>query len=171
MRCSLLSRSGMKKSFLQFFSMESHLAEKPRLNFPKHQATLKVHVPMLRMFPSPYMYSYTHTHTHAGDSEKNEKVALILLCKVLPKRTVINPLLYIYEECLVCILYCSTCPDCKMCMMFFIAHSKLMTQWKLLPGYQLDPHQDLPASLVKSHSILFLLRRKCSVYVIHFLML
>ena len=37
----------------------------------------------------------------SGDAEKNDKIAFVLLVKVLTKRTVINPLIYIYEECLV----------------------------------------------------------------------
>ena len=39
------------------------------------------------------------SHTQTGDPEKNEKVAFVLLVKLLTKRTVNNPLIYIYEEC------------------------------------------------------------------------
>ena len=42
------------------------------------------------------------SHTQTGDPEKNEKVAFVLLVKLLTKRTVNNPLIYIYEECQVC---------------------------------------------------------------------
>ena len=47
-------------------------------------------------------YRSFHCPTHiTGDAEKNEKIAFILLVKLLTKRTVNNPLIYVYEECLV----------------------------------------------------------------------
>lgn len=59
---------------------------------------------------SPHVeWLYTRKIFILGDTEKNEKIAFVLLVKLLTKRTVNKPLVYIYEECLVCKIWCSYC--------------------------------------------------------------
>ena len=39
------------------------------------------------------------SHLLVGDTDKKEKVALFVLCKVLTKKGIEDGLLYIFEEC------------------------------------------------------------------------
>lgn len=112
-----------------------------------------------------------------GDTEKNEKIAFVLLVKLLTKRTVNKPLIYIYEECLVCnivsncsIIISKTFGSKYLGLIPSYSCSKQMIQLKLQADHQLDLHQDLFYFRVKSHSILCSLKVKFFAYVIHFLM-